>query len=262
MGFKDYMRDTYNLFDALLVMISLVDFVLLNIPAISQNGSGGAFLAFRGIRVLRVFKLARSWKSFRELLHTIFLTVKEITTFSILLLICMLIFTLLGMELFGHKVFFDEFDRVVDSDIDAAASEELLPPRPNFDTFYMSLTSIFIVFIGEDWQSIMHMHYRVQGGVPLIFFIVTYVFFHLILLNLFLAILLQNFQISGEDDMNDTEQRTFSKMRRLCRRCCAKCIKTYQVRPDEFESTDELMSDSMLEEEEEEEESSNNSESQ
>lgn len=222
--------------------------------------------AFRGIRLLRVFKLARSWKSFRELLHTIFLTVKEITTFSILLLICMLIFTLLGMELFGHRVFFDEFDRVVDLDTDAAVSVELLPPRPNFDTFYMSLTSIFIVFIGEDWQSIMHMHYRVQGGVPLIFFIVTYVFFHLILLNLLLAILLQNFQISDEDDKNDTEQKTFTKMRRLCRRCCAKCIKTPQVRPGddvaEFTNSNELMSDSMLEEEEEEEEeeSSSNSE--
>ena len=164
MGFKDYMRDTFNLFDALLVIVSLIDFVLLNIPEISQNGSGGALSAFRGIRLLRVFKLARSWKSFRELLHTIVLTVKEITTFSILLLICMLIFTLLGMELFGHKVFFDEFDRVVDIDVedmDAVALAELLPPRPNFDTFYMSLTSIFIVFIGEDWQSIMHMHYRV-----------------------------------------------------------------------------------------------------
>ena len=105
---------------------------------------------------------------------------------------------------------------------------------------------------------------------PLIFFIVTYVFFHLILLNLLLAILLQNFQISGEDDKNDTEQRTFTKMRRLFRRCCAKCIKTPQVRPgdiSELQSSNELMSDSMLQEEEEEEgeeeeEESSNSESQ
>ena len=112
MGIKEYTRDAFNIFDAILVIVSLIDFVLLQIPEISAN-SGGALSAFRGIRLLRVFKLARSWKSFRELLHTIMLTMKEIFTFSVLLLICMLIFTLLGMELFGHKVKFDEYDQVV-----------------------------------------------------------------------------------------------------------------------------------------------------
>ena len=171
MGVKEYTRDPFNIFDAILVIISLADFILMQIPEISENGSGGALSAFRGIRLLRVFKLARSWKSFRELLHTIMLTMKEVTPFSILLVICMLIFTLLGMELFGHKVRFDESDRVVeDYDIEVddqaltvveLAGQQLLPPRPNFDTFYMSLTSIFIVFIGEDWQSGMHSHFRV-----------------------------------------------------------------------------------------------------
>lgn len=109
LGFKEYARDTFNIFDATLVVISLIDFALLQIPQMS-GGSGGALSAFRGIRLLRVFKLARSWTSFRELLHKIVLTVKEITTFSILLLICMFIFTLLGMELYGHKIKFDEND--------------------------------------------------------------------------------------------------------------------------------------------------------
>ena len=107
LGPKEYTRDAFNIFDAVLVVISLVDFALLQIPSISA-GSGGALSAFRGIRLLRVFKLARSWKSFRELLATIIMTLKDITTFSILLWICMFIFSLLGMELFGHKVFFDE----------------------------------------------------------------------------------------------------------------------------------------------------------
>ena len=53
--------------------------------------------AFRGIRLLRVFKLARSWKSFRELLAKILVTVKDISTFSVLLLIWIMIFTLLGI---------------------------------------------------------------------------------------------------------------------------------------------------------------------
>ena len=107
LGFKEYARDTFNIFDAILVIISLIDFVLLQIPEIS-GGSGGALSAFRGVRLLRVFKLARSWTSFRLLLSTMIKTMKEIIPFSSLLGICMFIFTLLGMELFGHKVRFDE----------------------------------------------------------------------------------------------------------------------------------------------------------
>lgn len=58
---------------------------------------------------------------------------REVTTFTILLLICMLIFTLLGMELFGHRVKFDKYDRVVTDSTDEAGAA--LPPRANFDSF-------------------------------------------------------------------------------------------------------------------------------
>ena len=97
-----------------------------------------------------MFKLARSWTTFRELLHTIVLTVRQIGTFSILLLIFMLIFTLLGMELFGHRVKLDDLNQVV-LDLDDPSTLDALPPRANFDEFYIAFTSIFIVFIGEDW---------------------------------------------------------------------------------------------------------------
>lgn len=64
LGFKEYARDSFNIFDALLVIISLIDFVLLHVPGIDSSQIG-AFTVFRGIRLLRVFKLARSWTTFR-----------------------------------------------------------------------------------------------------------------------------------------------------------------------------------------------------
>ena len=193
LGVKDYMRDPFNIFDAVIVIVSLIDFVLHQIPDISTENSG-PLTAFRGIRLFRVFKLAKSWTSLKELLHKIMITVKDVTTFSILLLICMLIFTLLGMELFGHKVKFDENDLVADLE----SSDRTFSPRINFDTFYMALTAIFILFIGDDWQAIMQDYYRVEGNISLLFFVITFIFLHLILLNLFLAILLQNFSVSEE----------------------------------------------------------------
>ena len=207
------------------MIISTVDFIILQIPEIS-GGTGGALSAFRGIRLLRVFKLARSWTSFRELLSTMIKTMKEIVPFSSLLGICMFIFTLLGMELFGHKVKFDENDQVpLQIDIDSGVVEAIAP-RPNFDQFYMAFTAIFIVFIGEDWQSVMHTHYRVSGHIALLFFPLLYIMLNLILLNLFLAVLLGSFESTDADKdkpmevgEEKTQTRLIKKFRNSCKRC-------------------------------------------
>ena len=66
LGFKEYSRDSFNLFDAFIVVVSLVDMVIS--LTISEDSPTSALSAFRGVRLLRVFKLARSWTSFREIL--------------------------------------------------------------------------------------------------------------------------------------------------------------------------------------------------
>ena len=136
----------------------------------------------------------RSWTTLRELLFKIKQTSKEITTFATLLIICMFVFTLLGMELYGHKVRFD-----LDNNVLADNKSEGMAPRPNFDSFYMAFTTIFIVFIGEDWHTVMHNYYRVEGLSAVLFFPTLFVVLHLILLNLFLAILLHHFETTDEE---------------------------------------------------------------
>jgi voltage-gated cation channel len=64
LGFKEYAKDSFNLFDAVVVILSLVEVVM----EISEIDGGSVFSALRAVRLLRVFKLARSWKTFRELL--------------------------------------------------------------------------------------------------------------------------------------------------------------------------------------------------
>ena len=67
-----------------------------------------------------------------------------------------------------------------------------MPPRANFDTINLAVTTIFIVFIGEDWQTVLF-DFREMGWVATSFFIVLFISLNLVLLNLFLAILLENF---------------------------------------------------------------------
>lgn len=66
LGIKEYAADSFNLFDCSVVMISLIENIIEWIGV--DFGGGGAISALRAIRLLRVFKLARSWTSFRELL--------------------------------------------------------------------------------------------------------------------------------------------------------------------------------------------------
>lgn len=69
LGFKGYFSDTFNIFDCFIVIVSTIDLAL----AFTEAGSsgGGAISAMRAFRLLRVFKLAKSWKKFQELLQTI-----------------------------------------------------------------------------------------------------------------------------------------------------------------------------------------------
>ena len=112
LGFREYARDSFNIFDAIVVVLSVVDLIITT--ASDRESQSVALTAFRGARLVRVFKLARNWTSFREMLSKILVTLKDVSTFTILLLMFMFIFTLLGMELFGHKIRFDDNDLPVD----------------------------------------------------------------------------------------------------------------------------------------------------
>ena len=98
--------------------------------------------AFRGFRLLRLFKLARSWTAMRDLLATMARTLADISYFSIILLLFMFIFSLLGMELFAHRL---KFDSNWEPDVDGES------PRVNFDDFWHAFITIFLVLVGDDW---------------------------------------------------------------------------------------------------------------
>jgi voltage-dependent calcium channel L type alpha-1D len=217
LGVKEYAADSFNLFDGAVVVTSIVDFGLASLSV--GFGGGGAVSALRAVRLLRVFKLARSWTSFRELLSKIVITLKDIRNFAVLMLIFMFIYTLLGMELYAYKVIFN------DSEHTEVASEPGFYPRANFNSFLSGLTTVFIVFIGEDWNASMYDHVRTNGHGALIFFVSLFVLGNLILLNLFLAILLKNFEEppgkDAEDETVDGEG-VITKLKAALCCCCTK----------------------------------------
>ena len=104
-GVKGYFIDAFNCFDCFVVLTSIIDLFVSNIL---DSKKGGALNALRTFRLLRIFKLAKSWQRFQDLLITMGRTLKDVSVFSILLYLFIFTYTLLGMEMFANKVKFDD----------------------------------------------------------------------------------------------------------------------------------------------------------
>jgi len=103
LGAREYCRDQMNIFDGLVVVFSFVE---IAINETSKNGGNNSLSVLRSFRLLRVFKLARSWKQLNQIISTIFKSLSSISYLSLILLLFIFIFSLLGMQLFGYMFIF------------------------------------------------------------------------------------------------------------------------------------------------------------
>ena len=109
LGFKEYLMDSFSLFDFSVVTFSLVDMILSNL---NSAVIGKQITVLRAFRILRIFKLAKTWTELHELLGTLWKTIIDISSFTVVLFLFMFIYTILGMELFAFKAKFtsDQLD--------------------------------------------------------------------------------------------------------------------------------------------------------
>lgn len=203
LGIKEYSRDNYNLLDALLVIASLVDIIM---KSAGMDGFG-ALTQLRGIRLLRVLKLARSWTALRDLLRWFGIAFHEAGNFVVLACIFVYIFMLMGMEFYAFSIKFDKDSNPIPKD---SPKKEGGSPRANFDTPANALTTIFIVMVGDDWNFVMYDHFRgekitngkngILSMMTIVFFVVLYIMMNLMMLNLLLAILLKSHSSKPTED--------------------------------------------------------------
>lgn len=157
-GWALYKRDSANLFDLLLMFIAAVEIVFMNL-----NIKLKVMQTFRILRLLRIFKLARVWSNLNSILKTMWSTFKSIGYFYLLLSLFLLMFTVLGMEVFGRKARFDEYNNPISED-DKEAFEDGIVPLWNFDTFWAASITVFITLANDGWITIYLDYYRAVGG--------------------------------------------------------------------------------------------------
>ena len=94
LGLFEYVRDWSNLFDFVVVMLSIIDILEL----------GPSFLMMKGFRLLRIFKLIKSWNGPKLLLNTIIKTLPSVGNVGLLLLLHLYFFALIGKTYFSGDV--------------------------------------------------------------------------------------------------------------------------------------------------------------
>ncbi|XP_075678000.1 muscle calcium channel subunit alpha-1-like isoform X5 [Dermatophagoides pteronyssinus] len=197
LGLKGYFFSLFNRFDCFVVISSIIESILTYSDIMPPLGVS----VLRCVRLLRIFKVTKYWLSLRNLVASLINSMRAIASLLLLLFLFIVIFSLLGMQVFGGKFNFPE-----------------QKPRHNFDSFWQSLLTVFQILTGEDWNVVMYDGIKAYGGVSkpgilaCVYFIILFICGNYILLNVFLAIAVDNLAdaesltIEKEDDEEEEDE--------------------------------------------------------
>lgn len=195
LGVRTYFDSSFNKFDFFVVMGSIFEVVW----SYYKEGSFGLSV-LRALRLLRIFKVTKYWSSLRNLVISLLASMRSIISLLFLLFLFLLIFALLGMQLFGGEFNFENGT-----------------PAANFNTIANALLTVFQILTGEDWNEVMYNGIRSQGGIERggmvysVYFIILVLFGNYTLLNVFLAIAVDNLANAQEMTAVQEEEAEDSK---------------------------------------------------
>uniref|UniRef100_A0A8C3HZ40 Sodium channel protein n=1 Tax=Chrysemys picta bellii TaxID=8478 RepID=A0A8C3HZ40_CHRPI len=167
-----YFQQRWNIFDSLIVTISLIELI--------------DFLP-------KIFKLAKSWPTLNTLIKIIGNSVGALGNLTLVLAIVVFIFAVVGMQLFGGKYAEKCYE----------ISEDC-KPRWHFMDFFHSFLIIFRILCGEWIETMWGCMVVADKPLCLLVFLLVMVIGNLVVLNLFIALLLNSFSADNlqapEDD--------------------------------------------------------------
>ncbi|KHJ46714.1 hypothetical protein D918_03038 [Trichuris suis] len=178
-----YISDGFNLFDGGIVVLSIVELI--------QGGNGGLSV-LRTFRLLRILKLVRFMPALRYQLIVMLRTMDNVTVFFGLLCLFIFIFSILGMNLFGCK-----FCRQEEA---SDGTQVRLCDRKNFDSLFWATLTVFQILTQEDWNVVLFNGMAQTSPWAALYFIALMTFGNYVLFNLLVAILVEGFQESKEEE--------------------------------------------------------------
>uniref|UniRef100_A0A8B9VY68 Voltage-dependent L-type calcium channel subunit alpha n=1 Tax=Anas zonorhyncha TaxID=75864 RepID=A0A8B9VY68_9AVES len=207
LGLQAYFVSLFNRFDCFIVCGGILETILVETKIMSPLGIS----VLRCVRLLRIFKITRYWNSLSNLVASLLNSVRSIASLLLLLFLFIIIFSLLGMQLFGGKFNFDEMQT----------------RRSTFDNFPQSLLTVFQILTGEDWNSVMYDGIMAYGGpsfpgmLVCIYFIILFICGNYILLNVFLAIAVDNLADAESLTSAQKEEEEEKERKKLASKSCS-----------------------------------------
>ncbi|XP_061540658.1 voltage-dependent R-type calcium channel subunit alpha-1E [Phycodurus eques] len=188
LGPRLYFHSSFNCFDCSVIVGSIFEVLW----GVFRPGTSFGISVLRALRLLRIFKITKYWASLRNLVVSLMNSMKSIISLIFLLFLFIVVFALLGMQLFGGWFIFEDYTPA------------------NFDTFPAAIMTVFQILTGEDWNEVMYNGIRSQGRVKSgmwssIYFIVLTLFGNYTLLNVFLAIAVDNLANAQELTKDEEE---------------------------------------------------------
>lgn len=176
-GFKKYFKDPANFLDAVIVGFSVIE--LLD-SGNSSSTSIRTLRLFRIFRVAKVIRLIRYLRFINVIIHVLVNSWKRLKYALIIMTTFVVMFSLIGFGLFNDSL---------------SNSFQARQKTQNFDDIYESLIFIFNVLTTDNWdEGINTLLQGTQSRLlsSFFFFMWTFIGF-LVVLNLFLAVVLEGF---------------------------------------------------------------------
>ncbi|MED6233876.1 Voltage-dependent L-type calcium channel subunit alpha-1D [Ataeniobius toweri] len=210
----NYFADAWNTFDALIVVGSVVDIAITEInsaaipvvkviedPGNTEDSARISITFFRLFRVMRLVKLLSRGEGIRTLLWTFIKSFQALPYVALLIAMLFFIYAVIGMQVFGKIAMVDGTQ---------------INRNNNFQTFPQAVLMLFRCATGEAWQEIMlaclpgklcdsESDYspgeeRTCGSnFAIIYFISFYMLCAFLIINLFVAVIMDNFDYLTRD---------------------------------------------------------------
>uniref|UniRef100_G1KIU2 Sodium channel protein n=1 Tax=Anolis carolinensis TaxID=28377 RepID=G1KIU2_ANOCA len=185
-----YFQQSSNIFDSIVVFISIIE---LSIP----SGKKGTFTVLRTLRLLRVFKLAKSWPTLNTLIKIILNSINALSNLTLVLALIVFIFAVFGMQLFGNSY------RLGRCNITSTCK-----PRWHMEDFFHSFLVIFRILCGEWIETMWGCMVVAEPPLCLFVFLSVMVIGNLVVLNLFIALLLNSFSADNLTQLPEEDRET------------------------------------------------------
>uniref|UniRef100_A0A8D2LK26 Sodium channel protein n=1 Tax=Varanus komodoensis TaxID=61221 RepID=A0A8D2LK26_VARKO len=193
-----YFQQRSNIFDSVIVFISIVE---LSMPREKKDngkrGKKGNFTVLRTLRLMRVFKLAKSWPTLNTLIKIILNSVDALGNLTLVLAIIVFIFAVFGMQLFGSCY-----------KMNSCNISTICKPRWHMEDFFHSFLIIFRILCGEWIETMWDCMVVADPAMCLVVFLLVMVIGNLVVLNLFIALLLNSFSADNLTQLPEDDRET------------------------------------------------------